>query len=169
AAEKIRDKMEVKFIIAGKDLSESKECEKTLKRMTEDLGIAKDVSFTGFREDIARVMAALDILVLPSLGEPFGRVIIEAMACAKPVVATGSGGVPEIVEDGRTGLLVPMKNYHAISEAVMNLVNNKRLASEMGERGRKRAEDLFDIKKKVKRVENLYRKLLTVKTEKTRK
>ena len=75
------------------------------------------VIFTGFRQDIPEIMALLDILVLASEKEPFGRVLIEAMACGKPVVATNAGGVPEIAEDGKTGILVPPKDSRAMAAA----------------------------------------------------
>jgi len=161
AAREIKsEEREIKFIIAGRDLTKNKSHEKRLKRLVEKLKIGDNVIFTDFRRDIPQLMAAIDVLVLPSLGEPFGRVIIEAMALAKPVVATSSGGVPEIVENGRTGFLVPTKNPRAISEAVMKLLNDKKLSEEMGARGRKRAEDLFDIKKNITHAEDLYDKLL---------
>lgn len=161
AAREIKDKVqEAKFIIAGQDFDKDKRYEKQLKRMTEKLGIGKDVIFTGFRADVPEIMAAIDILVLPSIDEPFGRVLIEAMACAKPIVATKGGGVPEIVRDRETGLLVPIKDPHAISVAVIGLLKDKKRAREMGLAGRKIAEEVFDIEKKIKRMENIYNELL---------
>ncbi len=158
----ISEAREIKFLVVGEDISQNKKYREELIKLTENMGLAEKVIFTGFRRDISQVMAALDILVLPSVEEPFGRVIIEAMACGKPVVATKAGGAPEIVKDGETGFLVPMKNPHAIAEPVINLLNDKNKAKEMGIKGRKKVEDFFDIETNVKQTENLYSRLLGV-------
>lgn len=156
AAKEIKDKVKAKFIIVGEDLTDKKKYKKELEVMAEDLGIRDDLIFTDFREDIPQIMAAFDIFVLPSINEPFGRVLIEAMACGKPVVATEGGGVPEIVKDAQTGILVPMENPSAISKAVISLLEDNKRAKELGLSGRKRAEDFFGIETNVKQTENLY-------------
>jgi glycosyltransferase involved in cell wall biosynthesis len=160
AAREIRHKREAKFIIVGEDLSANMQYRKKLEEMARDFEINRDVTFTGFRGDISNVMAALDVFVLSSLGEPFGRVLIEAMASGKPVVATRDGGVPEIVEDMKTGLLVPVKDSNAMAEAIIDLIDHKEKAQEMGLRGRTRVKDFFDISMNVKQTENLYHCLL---------
>ncbi len=153
---------EVKFLVVGEDFVGGR-YRQQLEDLTFKLGLSDKVVFTGFRQDIPEVLGSLEILVLTSLKEPFGRVLIEAMACAKPVVATNAGGVPEIVRDGETGLLVPMKNPHAIAEAVISLLEDEKQSEEMGLKGRKRAEVFFDNETNVKQTEKVYSKLLEIK------
>src|SRR5204863_8391924 len=87
-----------------------------------DTGVANIVSFEGFRSDIPRVMADLDVFVLPSLWEGFGLVLLEAMAAGRPIVASAVGPIPEIVVDGLTGLLVPPGDPEALAEAIVRLL-----------------------------------------------
>ena len=88
-------------------------------------------------------MKALDVLVVPSLSEAFGRVFIEAMAAKPPVVASAVGGIPDIIVDGVNGILAPLKNPEAISEAVLKLLSHKELYDRISQNGRKTVEDLF--------------------------
>jgi len=103
----------------------------------------------------------LDIFVLTSIKEHFGRVVIEAMACGKPVIATNSGAVPEIVEDKVTGILVPPEDSEKLAEAIIELLEDKEKAKEMGIAGRKRVEELFSIEKHTRQIEEVYLSLLS--------
>jgi glycosyltransferase involved in cell wall biosynthesis len=150
----------IKFLIVGDEVPEGSGYRKELEGFSLKLGLKEDVIFTGFREDIPDVMAAIDIFVLPSINEPFGRVIIEAMAMGKPVVATNSGGVPEIVVDGEIGYIVPIKDAMALAERINELINNREKREEMGRAGRKRVEEMFTIEKNVGAVERLYEDIL---------
>jgi glycosyltransferase involved in cell wall biosynthesis len=136
-----------------------------LKHTVKELGIEDYIIFTGFYKEIPVVMAALDLLVLPSWEEPFGRVVIEAMAAGKPVVGTNSGGVPEIIEDGKTGILVPSRDSEAMSEAVDKLLKDRELAQLMGEEGRKRVIKCFTPRAYAIEIEKVYVKVLTGKTK----
>ena len=99
---------EARFQIVGAALFDEKAYEAEIRELAVKLGVQNYVDFLGFRSDIPQYMAGIDLLVHASItGEPFGQVIIEAMASGKPVVATNGGGVPEIVVHGETGLLVP--------------------------------------------------------------
>jgi glycosyltransferase involved in cell wall biosynthesis len=102
-------------------------------------------SFIGWRNDIVAVMAAIDVLIHPARGEAFGRVIIEAMAAGKPVVAVRSGALPEIVEDKRSGFLVPVDDSHAMANAIVHLLRDPNTCIAMGKRGRSRVEQLFSL------------------------
>jgi len=97
----------------------------------------------------------MDILVLSSLNEGLGRVLLEAMAAGKPIVATKVGGVPEIVKDGITGILVHPSNPGEMASAITEILNNQSIADSMGKEGRKRAES-FDILFAVEKLESLY-------------
>jgi glycosyltransferase involved in cell wall biosynthesis len=119
------------------------------------------VEFAGFVEDVPARIAELDIVVHASTtGEPFGQVIIEAMAEQKPVVATNGGGVPEIVQDGITGLLVPMGDAPALADALRYLLDHPEIAAQMGREGRKRVLAQFTIQRTARMVESVYRELL---------
>ena len=133
-----------------------------LEELSKNLGLSGTIVFTGFREDIPRIMNMLDIVVLPSTThlEGLSRVIIEAMASSKPVIATNSGGNPEAVEDGATGLLVPPEDPNKLAESILTLIKDKTKRNQMGEAGRKRAEKLFNIEKNVFRIEKVYEELL---------
>ena len=124
------------------------------------LGMDKYVHFTGWREDVADILALCDLFVLPSLSEHFGRVLIEAMAMAKAVVATSAGGVPEVVLDRETGFLVPPAQAEPLGQAVLSLLNNPQSAAALGAAGRRRAETHFSIKRHVEAVELLYREAM---------
>jgi len=120
----------------------------------------KHVHFTGWREDVADILTLCNLFVLPSLCEHFGRVLIEAMAMGKAVVATSSGGVPEIVLDGGTGFLVPPAQAEPLAHAVLSLLNDPQQAAALGAAGRRRAETQFSITRHVEAVESLYRQAM---------
>jgi glycosyltransferase involved in cell wall biosynthesis len=151
----------IKYLIVGEDAS-SGSYQKELKRQAEELSIKSEVIFTGYRTDIPELIAAMDIFVLPSLEgyEAFGRVVIEAMAMSKPVVATRSGGVPEIVEDGVTGIMISPGDAEAMAEAIVSLLKDEERAKQMGLEGRQKAERFYDLRTHLERIENLYLHLL---------
>lgn len=107
--------------------------------------VADRVHFTGFvpHSSLKDYFEEADILLNPSFGESFGRSLIEAMAWALPVIATKTGGMPEIVEDGRTGLLVESGDVSALTEAILRLLEDEPLRMSMGQAGRERVEKLF--------------------------
>jgi glycosyltransferase involved in cell wall biosynthesis len=126
------------------------------------LELQRHVELLGARPDVSKLMNAFDIAVLPSLWEPFGLVIVEAMACAKPVVATRVGGIPEIVEHGRTGLLVPAATVEPLAQALLSLIENAALRKRLGEAGRQRFVERFDSRTMAANYEALYDSLLEV-------
>lgn len=119
-------------------------------------GLAGRIRFLGFRDDVQSIMQAFDVFVLPSITEGLPNVILEAMASAKPVIATRVGGVPEAVIPGQTGLLVPSADAGALADAVRELIMNPSAVERMGRAGRKRAETCFSVRDEVKRFERLY-------------
>jgi len=131
-----------------------------LKRKAESQGLAPRVVFTGIRGDIPELLSLFDFFVLPSLDEGLGRSMVEAMAAGKPVVASRVGGIPEAVEDGKTGILVPPGDAHALANALAFMLDNPEKALEMGRRGRERAVRLFDEERMVDSICALYRELL---------
>ncbi len=106
-----------------------------LTRQTQALNVKDVVYFLGFRSDIPRILASLDLFVLSSHLEGLGSSIMDAMVCRLPVVATRTGGIPELVKDHKTGLLVPPRNPQALAEAILTLHRDKRLAARLGQAG----------------------------------
>ncbi len=148
---------EARFFIVGGAMFGEAEYDRKVRALMESLGISDLVTFTGFRKDVSHVIADMDLIVHASTtGEPFGQVIIEGMAAGKPVVATNGGGVPEIVDDGKTGILVPMGEVQAMADAISRLLADPVLAADMGARGRERVRDYFTIERKARKIEAVY-------------
>lgn len=136
------------------------EQEQELRSLVRKLGLKKHVFFAGFRPDVERVMPLFEIFVMPSLWEGFGMVLLEAMNAGKPVVASSVSAIPEIVEDRKTGLLVPPADEAALAKAVIALLERKGPAGRMGREGQKRVRTRFALGVMVKKTESLYRELL---------
>lgn len=131
-----------------------------LRNLADELGIADRVIWAGFRDDVPDILRLADLLILASTDEPFGRVVIEGMAAGLPVVATASGGVPEIVVEGETGLLVPPEQPLPMADAIAELLSHPGRAREMGRAGRARAIERFDVRRVARQVGEIYRELL---------
>ena len=130
---------------------------KELQELATALGLAEAVVFTGHRSDVSRMLAAMDVVAHASTSpEPFGRVIIEGMAMARPVVATSGGAVPEIVMDGQTGLLVEPGDVDGLAEAIVALLLDPERAASLGQAGRKRVEACFTSEHHVRQIEGVY-------------
>jgi len=118
------------------------------------------IRFLGLRDDIPELMAAFDALVVPSLNEGMGRVIVEAGAAGTPVVASRVGGIPDIVQDGRTGFLVAPRDPRAIVESLRSLAANPAQARELGQNARAHIVPAFGVERMVMRIEALYEELM---------
>jgi glycosyltransferase involved in cell wall biosynthesis len=132
-----------------------------LKGIVEKMGLASEVLFLGFRNDIPRILKILDVLVITSLTiESFSMVAAEAMAMRVPVIATNIGGLPEVIEDRKTGILVPQGDTNALLNALEYLIKNSDMRKEMGEEGRKRVLKYFTIQENVRRTEEIFLHLI---------
>lgn len=127
-----------------------------LEAQVRDLRIAHRVVFTGRRDDIPAVTAALDVAVLPSYREAQGLTILEAMALSRPVVASDVGGIPEMITDGVTGLLVPPHDATALASAIIRLLRDHPYADTLGRAGHDLVHDRFCIELMVKAIEQVY-------------
>jgi glycosyltransferase involved in cell wall biosynthesis len=146
AAEVLRRVPSATFAVVGAPLFGEEGYEAELHRLVKDLGIADSVIFTGFRHDIFKVIGGLDVLVHASITEePFGQVVIQGMACGKPVVATRGGGVEETVVHEETGLLVKMGDVPEMADAILSLIADRNLAGRLGRAGRERVKRGFTI------------------------
>jgi len=130
--------------------------EELLRDRVREMGLTNEVSFLGFRKGIPDLMEHIDIVVIPSKREACPRVAIESMAMQVPVVATSVGGLPELIQNGRTGLLVPAGDSAALAKAICYLAENPGIRREMGKEGRKRAERYFSLGNNVKMTERIY-------------
>jgi glycosyltransferase involved in cell wall biosynthesis len=116
------------------------------------------VNFLGWRNDIEQILPLFDILVLPSLNEGMGRVLVEAMAAGKPIVASNVGGIPDLVQHDRNGLLVPPGDVKALAHSIRKLIKNPKRIKAMGQRGRELCGQ-FSIESMVDKIDSLYCKL----------
>jgi len=121
-----------------------------------ELGVGEAVRFLGFVSPVERALEGAAIVVVPSLGEGFGMVALEAMERSRPVVASAVGGLPEIVADGETGLVVPAGEADALADAIATLAGDLPRAAAMGRAGRERVVSTFTPERCVERTEELY-------------
>ena len=132
-----------------------------LKALARELGVGDDVIFPGLRSDIPQIMAASDLFTMPSFEEPFGLVFLEAMAMKKPVIAVANGGTPEVVEDGRSGLLSPAWDVPALTRNILTLLRDPALRARMGEYGRKQVLERFNAPRMARDAGDAYEKILS--------
>ncbi|MCP4265480.1 MAG: glycosyltransferase [Candidatus Brocadiaceae bacterium] len=133
---------------------------KELKRLVSEKKLERYIKFLGYRKDIPILLKSIDIVVAPSIQESFGMAPLEAMAMNVPVVATRVGGLAELVEDGKTGILVSPGDVNSLSEAIKYLIESPSTRKKMGKAGRKRVEERFRIENNVRKTEALYLEVL---------
>jgi glycosyltransferase involved in cell wall biosynthesis len=162
---------DVRFLIVGdprftvkdgvlvKDLAYQSELETRATR----LGLGGRVVFTGFRSDVAKVLSAVAVSVLPSISEALSNTLLESMVAGVPVVATRVGGSPEVVEEGITGLLVPPRDPASLARAICLLLEDRELASKFSRAARQRVAEQFSLPKMLRATEDLYIELLRAK------
>lgn len=134
--------------------------EKNLRDLTKQLGIEKSVNFTKSVLDTSMVLAVIDVFVLPSVEEGLGLALIEALAAAKPVVASDVGGIYSVVKDNVTGLLVPAKEPENLADAILKLIEDRELAGRLAMNGQKFVRQYFSLGDMVKKVEAVYKEAL---------
>lgn len=150
-AKKVSEQVKnIKFLVVGDG-----ELREQIHTLAKDLDISEKVIFTGMRTDIPQIFRALDIFVLTSRNEGLGRVLVEAMVSGVPIVASNVGGVPEVLEYGKSGLLFNPENISELCENILKLVfqNNKR--EKLIENGKRRAED-FEMQLMIDKVKGIY-------------
>jgi glycosyltransferase involved in cell wall biosynthesis len=145
---------DARFVIAGEG-----ELRPALEKQIKDHHLEKHAFLTGFRPDVLSVHKAFDIFVMSSVTEGLGTSLLDAMACAKPIVATTAGGMPEVVEDGKTGLLVPPRDHQAMADAIVTLLADGRARAAMGAAGAARVRARFSAERMVQETLALYRRV----------
>ena len=126
-----------------------------MEKLAYSLDLNKEVTFTGFRTDIPAIMNSIDLLLHTPLNEGLGRVLLEAMTCGKPIVAANVGGIPEIVEDGMNGFLVPPGDYISMARESLRILKDTELANRFGSANRNKALN-FSTGQMVQKIHNLY-------------
>lgn len=130
--------------------------QESLKVLAEELKISKNVLFVGHKDNVNQLYDCMDVYVLASIAEGISNTILEAMACGLPVVATGVGGSPELVDDGKTGFIFTSGDYRELAERISFYFNNLSVLRDHGFNGRMRAEERFSLKRMLKEYEKLY-------------
>lgn len=146
------------FLLAG--TTADTELERQARTLVQTEGLERQVHFLGYRHDAADLLAAATVFVSTSKRESFGRVLIEAMAAGKPVVATHCGGPEEVVTDGETGFIAPTGGYEAAASAIITLLENPDTARKMGEAGQNRAYAYFSVQAYADKIGNLLEEVL---------
>jgi L-malate glycosyltransferase len=145
---------DARFVIAGEG-----ELRPALERQIKDHHLEKHVFLAGFRPDVLSVHKAFDIFVMSSVTEGLGTSLLDAMACGKPIVATTAGGMPEVVVDGRTGLLVPPRDHEAMANAIIRLLTDEGARRAMGAAGEARVRERFSAERMVQDTLAVYRRV----------
>ncbi|MBA4311136.1 MAG: hypothetical protein C0417_00750 [Chlorobiaceae bacterium] len=152
---------ETRLVIVGEPTFGEENYSSELHELVRSLGLTDLVIFAGFRSDIPRLFSMFDIFALPSYEEAFGYVYIEAMAAGLPVIATNSGGAPDIISDGETGFLIPPKNVESLRDVLIKLLSDHQLRKSFGARGKKKVDDNFSESEILQKYEDEYYSLLT--------
>ncbi len=154
----LREEMDVKLTIVDRGAPDND----YTPALVERFGLDGSVEFTGrvSVEELVRCYARADVAVVPSLYEGFCLPAAEAMACGLPVVATTAGALPEVVEDGRCGILVPPRDHHALAGAIKRLLSDKPLRQAMGDVGRERVERHFTWEEAARKTLEVYQEVL---------
>lgn len=147
----IRDVPDARFLIVGDG-----ELREPLERQVKELGLERHVLLTGFRDDAVGLQKSFDVFVMSSVTEGLGSAMLDAMACSRAVVASRTGGIPEAIEDGSTGLLVPPQDEPALAQAIVRLLTDGPLRRALGEAGRRRVVDEFSVERMVARTLAVY-------------
>ena len=154
AALVVRQVPDARFVVAGEG-----ELRASLERQIKEHNLEKHVFLLGFRTDVLALHKAFDIFVMSSVTEGLGTSVLDAMAAGKPVVGTTAGGIPEVVADGRTGLLVPPRDHEALASAIVRLLTDEPLRRNMGDAGRALARSRFSAERMVKDTLRVYQRV----------
>ncbi|HWT04071.1 MAG TPA: glycosyltransferase family 4 protein [Pyrinomonadaceae bacterium] len=150
----------VHFIIAGADTTRTGERRAALERLAAELRLKDRVTFTGWLDDTAPLLRALDVYVSASHTESFGLAIVEAMAAGRAVVATATEGAREIIGHEETGLVVPVGDHEALAASVLRLLKNEGERGRLGERARTAARERFSLDRMVDATERVYKEMM---------
>jgi glycosyltransferase involved in cell wall biosynthesis len=153
-AQIVPKRSDIQLVLAGKGDQEME-----LRARARQMKVDQYVTFVGWRPDIHEIMPLFDLFVLPSLNEGMGRVLVEAMAAGKPVIASDTGGIPDLVKHGVNGLLFPPGDEVKLAEHISYLISHPDVAKTMGDRGREMCRR-FSLESMIRKLDRLYEDLL---------
>lgn len=154
AARKVADRVDdMRWVLVGLG-----PLEKEIRARAEQAGLGRNIIFTGMRDDVADVVSTFDVFAMSSLHEGLSIALIEAMALARPVVVTRVGGLPEVVDDGINGFIVPPRDPGALAARIVEVLGDAPLRTRLGTAARAKATS-FDIRRAVRRMEQVYREV----------
>lgn len=156
----VNQNADIRLIIVGEPTAGETAYADELNKLIAELRIQSSVLFTGFRSDIPNILSTFDVFVLASYGEAFGYVLLEASAARLPIITTDAGGVRDIVEDGKTGILVHPNDVDSLYGAMENLIMDSSLREQFGFAGQKRIEEKFIEEDILAKIESEYLSLL---------
>ena len=151
---------DARFVILGEG-----ELREHLEHHVKEHHLEKHVLLPGFRTDVLGCIKGFDVFVMSSVTEGLGTSLLDAMACARPIVATRAGGIPEIVEDDVNGLLVPPRDAHALADAITRLLKDDEARRRMGDAGLARVRERFTVDRMVEETARVYKNVTSVKAE----
>jgi glycosyltransferase involved in cell wall biosynthesis len=150
----------LRFVIVGRKLETQQSYAARIEAEISRLGLINDVVMTGYRSDIADVLSSMDILVVPSVWEPLGVIVMEGMAMQKPIVATNAGGIPEMITNGLDGLLFPPEDEVALADCIAKLIEDSSLREYISFNARKKIVEKFSPEISIKKYEHLYESMI---------
>jgi glycosyltransferase involved in cell wall biosynthesis len=149
------------FVVLGDDLKSGGATRRAMEARVSSLGLTERFKFLGFRKDAPRLVQAFDVIAVPSLVEPLGNATLEAMAAGRPVIGSRVGGIPEMILDGETGVLLPPSDPQGLAEAIARVVHDRELQRRMSRAARERARAAFGIDVHGQRLQGCYDRLLS--------
>jgi D-inositol-3-phosphate glycosyltransferase len=143
--EVLKQHPDVMFLIAGDETAGEHGYKEYLMRLCRSLKIERNIKYIPFTDDVPHLMSALDVFVLPSFSETYGLVVVEAMAMERPIIATNAGGLPEIITNGKTGLLIQPRDATAVARAIHHVLSDAALRKSLGHLAREEALKRYDF------------------------
>jgi L-malate glycosyltransferase len=147
---------DARFIILGEG-----ELREHLEKQVHEHRLEKHVLLPGFRTDVLGCIKGFDLFVMSSVTEGLGTSLLDAMACARPIVATRAGGIPEIVEEGVNGLLVPARDHRALAAAIVRALQDPAMRQRLGDAGFARVNERFTVERMVSATSEVYRRVIS--------
>ena len=137
------------------------ELQSELSDLSENLNLSDKITFPGFCDDVYPVLLQADLFVLPSLHEGSPNALIEAMGLGLPCIASDVGGIKDLIENGKNGILVPPRDSDSLSKALHHLLTNQNIAIDLGRNARKTIREKFDNTKSIRKLEEIYKSITT--------
>ena len=156
----VREIPDARFVILGEG-----ELREHLERQVREYHLEKHVLLPGFRTDVLGCIKGFDLFAMSSVTEGLGTSLLDAMACSRAIVATRAGGIPEVVEDGMTGCLVPPRDHAAMAQAIVQLLRDDAMRKRMGDAGFARVNERFTVERMVAETADAYREVRSQKSE----